>query len=88
MLYRILAAIILLLSVLFLPFWVSVILALAGMAYFPFFLEAVILFLLSDLLYGASEAKFFNITFVSFILALVCFIILELFKKKLRFNSK
>jgi len=81
---RILASIILLLSVLYMPFGVSVILGIAGMAYFPFFLEAVFLFLLSDLLYGTSEPKFFNMVFVSFGTALVCFIILELFKKKLR----
>ncbi|OGI94998.1 hypothetical protein A2917_01285 [Candidatus Nomurabacteria bacterium RIFCSPLOWO2_01_FULL_42_17] len=84
---RILAAIILLLSVLFMPFWVSAILALAGMIYFPFFLEAVLVFLLSDLLYGTPLSKPFNIVFVSFILTLACFIILELLKKKLRFNK-
>ena len=65
------------------PFWVSVILAFASMAYFPFFLEAVFLFLLSDLLYGVPEPRLFNSTFVSFFAALICFIILELFKKKL-----
>jgi len=85
MVLRILASIILLFSILFVPFWVSVILAFAGMAYFPFFLEAVFLFFLSDLLYGTSEIKLFNTVFVSFILALVCFIILELLKNKLRF---
>jgi len=87
MLLRILASIVLLLSVLFLPFWVSVILALASMAYFSFFLEAVFLFLLSDLLYGVKEPKLFNMIFVSFSIALVCFIILELLKKRLRLRS-
>jgi len=84
MLFRILASVILLWSVLFMPFWVSVILALMGMVYFPFFLEAVFLFFLSDLLYGIPEPRFFNTVFVSFIMALVCFIVLELIKKKLR----
>ena len=83
---RILASTILLFSILFMPFWVSVILAFASMAYFPFFLEAVFLFLLSDLLYGVPEPRLFNLTFVSFFAALICFIILELFKKKLRLN--
>jgi len=87
MILRILASIILLLSVLFMPFWVSAILALAGMAYFPFFLEAVFLFFLSDLLYGVPEPRLFNIVFVSFILALTCFIIIELLKNKLRFRD-
>ena len=88
MLLRILASIILLWSVLFMPFWVSVILALAGMAYFPFFVEALFLFLLIDLLYGVPEPRLFDMVFVSFTPALICFIILELLKKKLRFNSK
>ena len=70
------------------PFWLSVILGLAGMVYFSFFIEAVFLFLLSDLLYGTLEPRLFNIVFVSFITALICFTILELFKKKLRFRSK
>ena len=88
MAFRILSGIILLISILFWPFWVSIILGLAGMAYFPFFLEAVFLFFLSDLLFGTPEPKFFNMVFVSFTLALVVFIILELLKKKLRFNPK
>jgi len=85
MLLRILAFIVLLLSILFMPFWVSVILALAGMIYFSIFWEAVILFLLSDLLYGAREAKFSGVVFISFILSLVVLIIIEFMKKKIKF---
>lgn len=70
------------------PFWLSLILAFVGMAYFPFFLEAVFLFFLSDLLYGVKEPKLFNMVFVSFVIALICFIFLELLKKKLRLHSK
>ncbi|MCX6752182.1 MAG: hypothetical protein NTZ87_01635 [Candidatus Nomurabacteria bacterium] len=88
MLLRILASVILLFSVLFAPFWVTVILALICMAYFPFFLEAVFLLLLSDLLYGAPEMRLFNTTYVSFILTLIFFIIFELLKKKIRYNQK
>lgn len=84
---RILAVLALLFSVLFMPFWVSVVLALAGMAYFSFFLEAVFLFLLLDFLYGTKEAELFS-SFFSFIIILICFIIFELFKKKLRLNPK
>lgn len=84
MILRIFAFLALLLSVLYLPFWVSIILAFLGMAYFSFFLEAVFLFFLSDLLFGAREPKFFNIMGISFLLALGCFILLELLKKKLR----
>ena len=83
---RILAFLILLISILAFPLWVSAILALLGMMYFYFFIEAVILFLISDLLYGVPELKFFNIVFVSFFASLVIFIILKLLKKKLRFK--
>jgi hypothetical protein len=82
---RILASFLLLLSILFMPFWVSVILALALMIYFNVFWEAVILFLLSDLLFGVREAKFNNMVFVSFILSTFVLIIIEIVKKKLKF---
>jgi len=85
MVFRILFSIILLLSVLFFPFYLSVILALLGMAYFPFFIEAIFLLLLSDLLYGAREARFFDITFISFSLSVIFFLIIEFLKKKIRF---
>jgi len=85
---RVLASILLLFSILFMPLWASLILAFASMAYFSFFLEAVFLFFLSDLLYGAPELNLFNMVFVSSGLTLICFIILELLKKKLRFHSK
>jgi hypothetical protein len=87
MIKRILASVLLLVSILFLPFWVAVVLALFGMIYFHIFLEAVFLFLLSDVLYGVPEAKFFGITFISFIISALFLLALELFKKKLRFNS-
>ncbi|OGJ01438.1 hypothetical protein A3G98_00800 [Candidatus Nomurabacteria bacterium RIFCSPLOWO2_12_FULL_37_8] len=85
MVFRILAFLVLLLSILFMPFWVSVILAFMGMVYFPLFLEAVFLFLLSDLLYGAREAKLGGMIFVSYIITVVVFILIEFLKKKLKF---
>ncbi|MFA6076741.1 MAG: hypothetical protein WC735_01555 [Candidatus Paceibacterota bacterium] len=88
MILRILASVTLLFFILFMPFWVSVVLALAGMAYFSFFIEAVFLFLLVDLLYGAREPKLFNMVFVSFILAVISLAVVELSKRKLRFNKK
>jgi len=84
---RILASILLLFSILFMPFWVSVILALASMVYFSIFWEATILLLLSDLLYGAKEAKFSNVIFISFIVSILILILLEFLKKKLKFYS-
>jgi hypothetical protein len=69
------------------PFWLSVILALGGMIYFSFFWESVVLFFLSDLLYGAREARFFNIFFISLIVSFLALIIIELLKKKIRISK-
>ncbi|OGI68546.1 hypothetical protein A2738_01555 [Candidatus Nomurabacteria bacterium RIFCSPHIGHO2_01_FULL_42_15] len=88
MLLRILASVILLLSMLFMPFWVSVILAFAGMAYFSFFLEAVFIFLVADFLYATPSPSLFDMVYVCFGIALTCFILLETLKKKLRFHSR
>ncbi|OGJ06413.1 hypothetical protein A2456_02390 [Candidatus Nomurabacteria bacterium RIFOXYC2_FULL_36_19] len=87
MLLRITFGILLLISVLFLPIWISAILALIGMIYFSLFLEAVFLFLLSDLLFGLKENGPFGIIFFSFTITLICFVILELLKKKLRLHT-
>ena len=67
------------------PFWVSVILAILTMAYFTFFAEAVVLFLLVDLLYGVREEKFWGMFFISLSIAILLFLIIELSKKKLKF---
>ncbi|MEK7081273.1 MAG: hypothetical protein AAB902_02710 [Patescibacteria group bacterium] len=84
---RILASVLLLFSILFMPFWVSVILALAGMIYFAIFWEVVVLLLLSDLLYGVKEAKFSNVIFISFIVSILVLVLLEFLKRKLKFYS-
>ncbi|MDP9249410.1 MAG: hypothetical protein M3M85_02805 [bacterium] len=85
MLLRILVSVVLLFSVLYLPFWVSVILALAGMAYFSVYWEAVVLFLILDALAGVPEARFFGFTFVAFVLSLLLLVATEIIKGKLKF---
>jgi hypothetical protein len=85
MLQRILASLVLLLSILFWPFWVSLILALAGIIYFNIFWEAMALFLLADLLFGAREVKWNGFIFTSFVLVSIVLIIAEITKKKLKF---
>ncbi len=69
------------------PFWISIILALIGMVIFSIFWEAVIIFLLTDLLYGVKEARFFNIFFIYFLASILVLIALELIKKKLKFYA-
>jgi len=84
---RILASVILLVSIIFMPFWVSIVLALAGMIYFAVFWEAAVLFLLSDLLFGVKEAKFSGLIFISFVAAAMVLIMVEIVKKRLKFYS-
>jgi len=85
---RIISFIILLFSILFLPFYISVILAILGMFYFKIFWEAVIILFLSDLLYGTKEAKFLNTLFISFIVSILILILIEFLKRKLKFYDK
>ena len=84
---RILAFFALAISILFFPFWVSAVLALGGMIYFDIFIEAVLLFLLSDLLYGARGARLGGALFISFIASAIVLIIIEITKKKLKFYN-
>lgn len=75
-------SLILLGAVLFLPFGVTFLLALVGMIFFRRYFEALALLLLCDLLYGAPEARFFNVTFISFLSGIILFTAVELWKKK------
>ena len=88
MVVRIFAFLLLLISILFWPFWVSVILGLVGVLYFSKFWEVAILFLLSDLLYGAKEAKFNSMFFVTFVVASFILILIEILKTKLKFYNQ
>jgi len=83
---RIIFSFFLLISILFWPFWLSVLLALGGMAYFKTYWEAAALLLLSDLLFGASEARFGYFVFVSLSLAVLCLMFIEALKKKMRLS--
>lgn len=88
MLYRILTSIFLFISIFFLPFWVSVILGVISIFYFNFFVEIVFIFLIMDLFYGIPEIKFGNIPFVASMSALLVLLLLEYFKKGLKFYNK
>ena len=81
---RIVAFFVMLFSILFFPFWVSIILAILGMVYFNVFFEATALFLLSDFLYGTREGKNPPVIFISFIISAILLIIIEIVKKKMR----
>ncbi len=79
---RISASLVILLSLLFAPFWLSAILVLAAMLYFDLFLEALFLLLLSDLLYGVDGGSFLGTTYTSFLLSAIALAVIEFIKTK------
>lgn len=85
MAFRIIFSIGILFSVLFLPFWFSLVLGVGGMLYFRLYLEAPILMLLSDSLYGVQEVRYFGFMFVSLLLCTILFLVVEFLKGKLKF---
>lgn len=88
MVKRVFFSIILLFSVLFLPFYITIPLAIFGLFYFPVYFESIVLLFISDLLYGAKEMRYFDFRFVMSSLTLLLFILIVFFKKKLKFYSK
>lgn len=84
---RVLAVIVLLLSVLLAPFWLSVILGILGMFYFKVFWEAAVFGLLIDLAYGTSLDRYEGFTFVVFVGAVVLLLIIETLKRKTRLKK-
>ncbi|MFZ3011785.1 MAG: hypothetical protein WA060_02195 [Minisyncoccia bacterium] len=82
MVIRILASVLLLFSVLFMPFWVSVVLALMGAFYFRVFWEAIVLFFLSNLLYGVGDP---SVIFISLLIYITIITAIEMLKKKIKF---
>ena len=88
MIKRLICILMLLFSVLFLPFYVSVSLVFVGMLYFSFFWEGVVVLFISDLLYATKQARFEDGLYVSLLIAIGMLLILELLKNKLKFYPK
>ena len=85
---RIVFTISLLLSALFLPFYFTYLLAFGGIIYFKFFWEGLIIFFISDLLFGARIELFGEITFISTIIYSFILISVELLKKRLNVQEE
>lgn len=75
----------LLVSILFLPFWISLALIIALSFYFRIFVEGAALALVSDLLYAQSVPKFFEFPYSFFVLTLAVILIVEVLKRRLKF---
>jgi hypothetical protein len=84
---RILFFILLIISIVYLPLWVSILWYLYAMVKYSWFGEGVLAFFLSDLLFGAHEPRFWDITYVSLIVSACVLVGWELLKKQLKFYS-
>ena len=74
-------------SVLWGPFWSSMILLLIGVALYNYFFEGPVLKFLMDLMYGVPLERFYGYTFVAFSSALVLLFLAEYIKQKSRFKT-
>src|SRR3989344_977938 len=81
--YRISTAIIMLISIIWGYWWISVILALIFLFLFPLYYEIIFWGVLYDALYGVPLELFYNIPYTFSILAIFIFTITFFIKKKL-----
>ncbi len=84
MISRILIDIFIFLSILFFPWWITVILVIWGVFLFDNFYEALLAGLLIDLLYGTRTEEFFGIWFVFFIIFLSIYFLAGKLKENIR----
>ncbi|MDQ5922450.1 MAG: hypothetical protein QG644_158 [Patescibacteria group bacterium] len=84
---RVIFSLTLFLSSLFAPFWVSALLALFGIVYFKLYWEGVLILLISDFFFGASEARYSYITYVSFSASLLVLIVAEFVKNRMNLKE-
>jgi hypothetical protein len=84
--FRLASYLILLASVLSMPWWVSFVLALCFIFYFNHYYEAVFFAFLSDVLYVSPVAKFGGFALVSFSVVLVAVFLIEFLKKRMVFD--
>ena len=81
---RITADIILLLCILFTPWWITIILVLALAFYFKSYYEFIIAAVLTDMLYGVPQEWLFDLPLVYTAFGIPAFILIQLLKRRLR----
>ena len=83
MVYRILFAVLLLISVSVFPAIVTIVLGVIGLIVFKNFYELVPLFFVHDAVYGISQNRFFGIPFVMTLTALILVVVTGIIRKRL-----
>lgn len=81
---RILLDIVIVLSVFYLPWWISAILVAIGAFFFDKFYEIFFIGLLLDILYGVKTEKFYGVWFIFTVVFTLIYIIIKYFKKNIR----
>lgn len=82
---RVLLDAILFLSLFTTPWWVSVVIALAGVFFFTDFYEIIFAGFIMDIVYGAPNASFLNVQFISTVAAIFLFAGGAFLKKRMVF---
>ncbi len=85
---RILVDILLILSIFFFPWWLTLGLSLIALFYFDNFYEILFLGIGIDSLYNATIAIYHPVEFVATIIAIVLFVGVTILKNRLRLYSK
>ena len=87
MLFRLIANVILFASLLFLPWWITIVIALIAVFVYNVFYELILWGVVGDLLYGAGVASFYALTSFLSTGALVLFLTAQYLKEKIRFYN-
>ncbi len=85
---RLIFDIILVSTIFFLPWWVSVMLGVIAAFIFHDFYELVVVGVIIDSLYNASIPRFYHFQFVVSVSLVVIFILIQYIKPKLRFYTQ
>jgi hypothetical protein len=85
MIKRLIANIVLLLSIFFMPWWITLLLGVIFISIFPNFYEIFIMGILMDLLYSYPKELFFNFNQIFSLGVILIFVFIEKIKKYLRF---
>ena len=87
MTYRIIGTLVVLISILVLPYWLYISLLLVAMIYFPFYGEGILLAFFIDILYGYGIGNLSSLIPPSALLALILLMILISLRERLRFYA-
>ncbi len=85
---RSIATILMLLSILFVPWWTTALYAVFLVLYFDYYVEVMIAGIIFDSLYAVPLARFYNFTYVATLFAGVIFIAAVYLKKRLTFYTR